>query len=140
MIDSNNLDVIRKNIKELAAVSDPDVINNLITNVDANTDAIGDINALIGSTPLPQGKTITSAIPYYEDVTASTNAYGLFQLAQAPIDKTISCQVLEPIQYTCETWLNQESDTTYSGYIHKRGDYADKLASSQCKVRIWKTN
>lgn len=62
MIDSNNLDVIRKNIKELAAVSDPDVINNLITNVDANTDAIGDLNSLVGATPLPEGETITLAI------------------------------------------------------------------------------
>lgn len=64
MIDSNNLDVIRKNIKEIMAASNPDVINSLITNVDANTDAIGNINSLIGSTPLPQGQTITSALSF----------------------------------------------------------------------------
>lgn len=57
MIDSNNLDVIRKNIKELSVVND-----NLITNVDANTDAIGDLNSLVGATPLPGGETITLAI------------------------------------------------------------------------------
>lgn len=59
MVDSNNIDVIRQNIRELAKTQDPTVISGLITNVEANTDAIGDINALVGSTPLPAGETIT---------------------------------------------------------------------------------
>lgn len=63
MVDSNNIDVIRQNIRELAKTQDPTVISGLITNVEANTDAIGDINALVGSTPLPAGEsTITHAI------------------------------------------------------------------------------
>lgn len=59
MIDSNNISVMRENIRKL---NEP--IGGLITNVEANTDAIGDINSLIGATPLPTGQTITSALAF----------------------------------------------------------------------------
>lgn len=73
MIDSNNIDVMRQNIRRLSKAQDPSVIENLITNVEANTDAIGDLNALVGSTPLPPGQTITSALALVSYV----NLYGI---------------------------------------------------------------
>lgn len=85
MIDSNNIDVMRQNIRRLSKAQDPAVIENLITNVEANTDAIGDLNSLVGSTPLQTGQTITSALnaPYMEPtdllsgVTIDAGGYGL---------------------------------------------------------------
>ena len=64
MIDSNNIGVMRENIRKL---------DNLRTNVCANTEAIGEINSLIGDTPLPIGQTITSAL----SVVNFGNLYGV---------------------------------------------------------------
>lgn len=85
MIDSNNIDVMRQNIRRLSKAQDPSVIENLITNVEANTNAIGDLNALVGSTPLPAGKTLTSALTdvYHEptnihqNITFNGGGYGV---------------------------------------------------------------
>lgn len=142
MINSNNIDVMRQNIRRLSKAQDPAVIENLITNVEANTDAIGDLNALVGSAPLPEGKTITSALPHYVDVTRNTNdsGYLLFTASEAPVDKVISCQVLEPSRQACELWVNTVGDDHYFGYVHTRGVYDTKLVSTSCKVRIWMTN
>lgn len=68
MIDSNNIGVMRENIRKL---NEP--IGGLITNVEANTDAIGEINSLIGATPLPSGQTITSALAFV----SYGNLYGI---------------------------------------------------------------
>lgn len=57
MIDSNNISVIRENLRTLANIN-----SGLITNIEANTDAISEINALVGTTPLPEGLTLTLAI------------------------------------------------------------------------------
>lgn len=57
MIDSNNISVMRENLRTLAKIN-----SGLITNIEANTDAIGEINALVGATPLPEGLTLTLAI------------------------------------------------------------------------------
>lgn len=57
MIDSNNISVMRENLRTLAKIN-----SGLITNIEANTDAIGEINALVGDTPLPEGLTLTLAI------------------------------------------------------------------------------
>lgn len=73
MIDSNNISVMRENIRKLNELIDPETISGLITNVDANTDAISDINSLIGATPLPSGQTITSALAFV----SYGNLYGI---------------------------------------------------------------
>lgn len=77
MIDSNNIDVMRQNIRRLSKAQDPAVIENIIANVEANTDAIGDLNALVGSTPLPEGKTITSVIDLLTNQTKITGFFGV---------------------------------------------------------------
>lgn len=51
MIDSNNLDVMRNNIRKSRA------------EMGANTELVSELNALVGATPLPEGETtITHAI------------------------------------------------------------------------------
>lgn len=77
MFDSNNIDVMRQNIRRLSKAQDPAVIENLITNVEANTDAIGDLNALVGATPLPEGSTITSLLDLLTNRTKITGFYGV---------------------------------------------------------------
>lgn len=55
---------MRENIRKLNELIDPETISGLITNVEANTDAIGEINSLIGDTPLSSGQTITSTLAF----------------------------------------------------------------------------
>lgn len=138
MIDSNNIDVIRKNIKELAAVSDPDVINNLITNVDANTDAIGDINSLIGSTPLPQGKTLSNSIVKSIEVVGTTNNVGGVALPGVDKNLIINAIVVNPTRHHCFIDFTSESVTTPSVFVYDRN--GNPLNTQEVHIRVLEFN
>lgn len=103
MINSNNISVMRENIRKLNELVDPKTISGLITNVEANTDAISDINSLVGATPLPEGSTITSVIDLLTMRTKITGFYG--------IDITKSGSAIVVDMYTTESKVSTDAYT-----------------------------
>lgn len=103
MINSNNISVMRENIRKLNELVDPETISGLITNVEANTDAISDINSLVGATPLPGGSTITSVIDLLTKRTKITGFYG--------IDITKSGSAIVVDMYTTESKVSTDAFT-----------------------------
>lgn len=103
MINSNNISVMRENIRKLNELVDPKTISGLITNVEANTDAISDINSLVGATPLPEGSTITSVIDLLTMRTKITGFYGI------DITKAGSAIVVD--MYTTESKVSTDAYT-----------------------------
>lgn len=129
MIDSNNIGVMRENIRKL---------DNLRTNVDANTDAIGEINSLIGATPLPTGKTITNSIIKEVSITATTNESGYCTLVGCPPDKVINAIVLSPIRNYCHLYKGSDGAENISAVVRTRDN--NIVASTEITFKAYLIN
>lgn len=82
---------------------------------------------------------LTSDIPYYVDVTVTTDSNGYANLSSnAPVSKTISAEVMSPRRQSCDLWINEVEDANYRVYVYSRGSGAPATASTECVVRVWR--
>lgn len=112
MIDSNNLDVIRTNIRTLneKVLESNGDIATIIEDVSDLEDDVGtletDVESIktnIGTTPLPEGSTITSVIDLLTKRTKITGFYG--------IDITKSGSAIVVDMYTTESKVTTDAYT-----------------------------